>query len=196
MPDTPPPEPDHPPASARRLAGVVLLAGGLLLAGWLLGAEQRFDLDALRATVQGAGPLGPLVFTGVFCLGELLHVPGLVFVGAALVVWGPLRGAGIAFLGALCSVSCTFLLVRAVGGQPAAALRWGWARRALAHLERRPVLTVAALRAVLILSPPLNYALALTPLRFRDHLLGSALGLILPIALACLASSWLVERLP
>jgi uncharacterized membrane protein YdjX (TVP38/TMEM64 family) len=188
----------EPASSAASLPRLLLLgavlAGGLALAHGT-GLAERVTLDAVRATVREAGPAGPLVFVLVFCLGELAHVPGLVFVGAALLVWGPLPGAALAFAGALASVSTTFLFVRALGGQPAGALRGAWARRALAQLDRRPVLTVALLRTLLVLSPPLNYALALTSLRFRDHLLGSALGLVPPIGAATLASGWLVERL-
>ena len=57
-----------------------------------------------------------------------------------------------------------------------------------------PIATVALLRAVLVLSPPLNYALALTSLRFFDHLLGSALGLVVPIGAAALLSRWIAGQ--
>lgn len=186
----------EPPArsSPARLLLLLAVLGGLALGLRASGLTGRLSLEGLRSAVQAAGPWGPGVFTAAFCLGELAHVPGLVFVGAALVVWGPVQGALLAYLAALASVSCTFLLVRCVGGQAATGLRWGWARRALDRLERRPVSTVALLRAALILSPPLNYALPLTSLRFRDHLLGSALGLVAPLGAAALASGWVLER--
>ena len=47
--------------------------------------------------------------------------------------------------------------------------------------RRKLVITVAVLRGILLLSPPLNAALALTRLKPRDHLLGSAIGLVLPV---------------
>jgi uncharacterized membrane protein YdjX (TVP38/TMEM64 family) len=61
----------------------------------------------------------------------------------------------------------------------------------LGRLDAHPVRVVALLRVVLIHSPQLNYALALSSLRYRDYLLGSALGLVLPVAVEVL----LVERL-
>lgn len=194
----PPQERTNEPSARSSPARLLLLLaglGGLALALRASGLTGRLSLEGLRDAVQAAGPWGPGVFTAAFCLGELAHVPGLVFVGAALLVWGPLQGALLAYLAALASVSCTFLLVRGLGGQAAAGLRWSWARRALYRLERRPVATVAPLRAVLVLSPPLNYALPLTSLRFRDHLLGSALGLVAPLGVAALASGWVLERL-
>ncbi|MCB9621848.1 MAG: DedA family protein, partial [Sandaracinus sp.] len=58
--------------------------------------------------------------------------------------------------------------------------------------ERRPVRVVALLRLILWMAPPLNYALAMSAVRFRDYVVGSALGLILPIAAAALFFDWVV----
>ena len=61
-------------------------------------------------------------------------------------------------------------------------MKWAPMQKAMDKLERRPVRTVAALRVALIVSPPLNYALALSPIRFRDYFAGSAMGLAAPVA--------------
>jgi uncharacterized membrane protein YdjX (TVP38/TMEM64 family) len=42
---------------------------------------------------------------------------------------------------------------------------------------------VFLLRLVFWLAPPVNYALALSNIRFRHYFAGSLLGLVLPIAL-------------
>jgi uncharacterized membrane protein YdjX (TVP38/TMEM64 family) len=51
---------------------------------------------------------------------------------------------------------------------------------------------VAILRLILWMAPPLNYALAMSAVRFRDYVIGSALGLLIPIALASLFFDWVV----
>lgn len=53
--------------------------------------------------------------------------------------------------------------------------------RALRWLEHRPVAGLLALRAVMLVSPPLNYALATTRMRHRDFVVGSTIGLLLPL---------------
>ena len=88
-----------------------------------------------------------------FCVGELLHVPGLVFVAAGVLAYGPALGGPLAFLGAVAAVSVSFWIVRAVGGRPLGELRTRWVRRALAQLDARPIATIAILRLVLILWP-------------------------------------------
>jgi uncharacterized membrane protein YdjX (TVP38/TMEM64 family) len=58
-----------------------------------------------------------------------------------------------------------------------------WLRLAMLRLETRPIATVAVLRLVFFMLPALNYVLALTPVRFRDFVVGSALGLVPGVAL-------------
>ena len=160
---------------------LVALFLGLLAVGKFTGLTDQLDAERIRQEVAAAGALGGLLFVAIFAVGELLHVPGMVFVAAAALAYGPYQGFAWALFGALVSVSLSFVVVRGVGGQALAKLEKAWIQKILAHLDRRPVLTVAALRTVLWLAPGLNYALAMTRIRFRDYLLGSSLGWVLPI---------------
>jgi hypothetical protein len=81
------------------------------------------------------------------------------------------------------------------GGAPLVGVRQRWLRRALSRLETRRVLTVALLRTFLVLSPPLSFALAMSRTRFRDRLLGSALGLVAPVAAYVCVSDCLLGAL-
>ncbi|MBE2249882.1 MAG: VTT domain-containing protein [Myxococcus sp.] len=161
---------------------LVLLVVGLLLVGSLPEVRAVLTAERLQQAVVEAGVWGFVVFVVCFTVGQLLQVPGVVFVLAARAAWGPVLGFTNAYVGALVAAGVGFLLVRTLGGQPLGDVTWGPARRILAGLERRPVLTIASLRAVMLLSPPLNYALALSPVRQHHHLMGSALGLVVPVA--------------
>jgi len=167
-----------------RLGALALLLLSLALAARAFDLHHRVTPGALRELAGGPG--GRAFFVLAFCAGELLHLPGLLFVGAAVLVWGPVEGGAFAFAAGLLSLSVAFALTRLVGGQPLGVVQRPWVQRLLEKLDRRPVLTVAALRAVLAFAPPLNVALALTPMRFRDYLAGSALGLVPPVAVMAL----------
>jgi len=169
---------------------VVALFVGLLIAGKLTGIVDRLDPDAVRALVAKSGPFGMLLFVAVFSVGELVHVPGMVFVGAAILLWGKVIGFAVCMVSSLVSISVSFFVVRAVGGKALTTMRSKLVRRMLVRLDSRPVLTVAVLRAVFWLSPPLNYALAMTGIRYRDYLAGSALGLVLPLLGVSLLFDW------
>lgn len=190
-PDAEPAEPTEPadpetPARSRaslalRLGALaVLVVGGLLLGRHYGLTDLKTAVTTLQETVQGAGALGVVLFLVVFCVGELIHIPGMAFVFVGVLSYGPLVGGVVSYLAALGSVSFSFAVVRGLGGKALDELKNAWVRRALAGIQRRPVLTVALLRSVLWLTPALNYALALSSLRFRDYLLGSAAGLALP----------------
>ncbi len=193
---TPPEPPPTSPWRWVRLVALAVMVVALVVAGHLSGLTARLNVPALRASMASAGAWGPILFILAFCVGELVHVPGMIFVAAAAFAYGPVNGAAIAYLGALASVSVTFAFVRGVGGKPLATVRWAFARRLLAHLDRRPVLTIALLRLVLWISPPISYALALSGLRFRSCLVGSALGLAIPVPVVAFACGWLLGGRP
>ena len=64
-------------------------------------------------------------------------------------------------------------------------------RGALSRLQDRPVLTVALIRLVLLLSPLANAPLAMAGVKVRHNLAGTALG-ILPAVLATSMGSGLL----
>ncbi len=169
-------------ARALRLAILAAVVVALIVVRYTTSFGASLSTARIRDLAQHAGFAGIGLFVLAFAAGELLHVPGMVFVGAAVMAWGRLAGGAVAYLSALGAVSIAFFVVRAIGGQPLRAIEQPRVRAILARLERRPILTVALLRLLLWLAPAVNYALALSSLRFRDYAAGSALGLALPIA--------------
>lgn len=184
-------------ASKRRWLRLGVLALVIVALGVIAertGLVAQLSQERVRATVEELGPLGALVFVALFVVGELVHVPGFVFVGAAILAYGRLLGGVLGYVGALAAVAVTFAVVRAIGGQALGAIRQPRVRAWLARVDERPVLVIAGLRTVLIMTPALTYALALTRVRFRDYMLGSALGLALPIAAMAVLFDWLFAR--
>jgi uncharacterized membrane protein YdjX (TVP38/TMEM64 family) len=165
-----------------RLLGLVLVLGGLFLVGHLTGFNENFDKDALRKWVQDSGPLGSIGLIAAFTVGLLVQVPGLLFVFVSIWVYGQLMGGILAHLGGVVALSVTFLVVRAVGGKPLGEIKNKYARKIFSKLEDYPITTVIVLRLLLWYSPPMNYALALSGVRFRDYVIGSALGLLPVVA--------------
>jgi uncharacterized membrane protein YdjX (TVP38/TMEM64 family) len=174
-----------------RLAAAVALFVSAWALGRGTGLHEQLDTEGVRRAVEDAGAWGLALFVGIFALGQLLHVPGLVFVAAAMFVYGRLTGTVVSLVGAVIAVTVSFVVVRAVGGQPLASLRRPFARRMLDRLDARPVTSVALLRLVFIMAPPVNYALAMSNLRLRDYVAGSGLGLLGPVTLAALLFDWL-----
>ncbi len=199
---TPPAAPAEPApeivvrvARRRRLRVVLLVAivASLIVLARVTGLSQRLDAHALQAEVRAAGPWGVAVFFGAFIVGVLVHVPGTFFVAAGVLVYGQIAGYFLSLGAATLAVWTSFIVTRAIGGQPLGEARRPVFRRMLARLDERPLLWVFVLRNMAFISPPLNTALALTKVRFRDYAIGSALGLVLPMALWAFALDWLVN---
>jgi uncharacterized membrane protein YdjX (TVP38/TMEM64 family) len=171
----------------RRLSrtGAALVVLGLASAAIAL-RRHGVDAKTLQAELVALGCLAPPLFLLVFAIGELLHLPGILFVVTARVVFGPAAGLLLGYTGALLALTISFAVARQLVSAARATPdpwrpRWRFLRRAFDRLEARPVRTIAILRLVLWLAPPLTYALATTRIRARDHAIGSAIGLVIPV---------------
>ena len=175
---------------------VVLLA--LFVAGYALGLDDWLDAERVRTLVERAGAWGVVLFVALWVVGTTMYVPSFAFIAVAALVWGPLLGGAVSYGASLLTVSLGFGVVRRVGGTALAAIERPWVRRMLAHVGEHPIRTVMVMRLTpLFLAPYLTYALALTPMRYRDFLIGSAIGVAPGIALIASGAgallSWMSE---
>ena len=81
---------------------------GLWIAAWATGVTGRFTSESIRSLLAGRGLWGVVAFTVVFSAGQLLRVPSLVFVAAAVAVYGRNSGILVALLGAPISATVSF----------------------------------------------------------------------------------------
>src|SRR5437879_2254975 len=105
-----------------RIGILVTLVAALIAAAELSGVRAHLSLDNIRALTAGAGVAGMLLFVALFAAAQVAHLPGMMFVGAAVVSWRPWRGGAVGWLGAVAAVCASFAVVRAVGGRAPAKL--------------------------------------------------------------------------
>lgn len=168
----------------RRARLRLLLLGAIILTCIVTGVVVVGDgltAEGLREEVRRAGALGFVVFIGVFIVGQMLHLPGLIFIGAGAFAFGAPVGGPLSLLAATIAVSVNFVFVRTVGGQPLVAIERPLFKRVMAMLDDHPLRTVVVLRLIFFTSPAISAALALTGVRFRDHLVGSIVGMAVPV---------------
>jgi uncharacterized membrane protein YdjX (TVP38/TMEM64 family) len=167
---------------ARLIAVAVFLA--LLWAIFqFAGLRDHFTLQYVHDSFEQHVWTGLLLFVALFSLGNLIQIPGWLFLTAAVLALGQLWGGVATYVAACVSSLITFLLIRALGGDALRGFDGRLAQRVFARLDRQPLRSVFVLRLLFQTVPALNYALALSGIRLRDYAVGTALGLPLPIAL-------------
>jgi uncharacterized membrane protein YdjX (TVP38/TMEM64 family) len=168
-----------------RLFAVLVFVAVLLVAVEAMGLRQDFSLAFLRETLSERKWEGLFLFVLLFALGNLVHIPGLVFLAASVLVLGKWAGGLATYLAASVSCAVTFLSVRWVGGDAVLQMHGKLARRLVDHLHAHPIRNVIVLRTLFQTLAALNYTLALSGIGFRKYMLGTLLGLPLPIAFYC-----------
>ena len=178
-----------------RLVGVLIFLVALLAVFRFSGLSEHVTLMTLHQRFVEDTAVGMLLFVVFFSLGNLVQVPGWIFLAAAVLALGQVWGGVATYVAAVVSCAVTYGVIRLVGGDALRKIRNPWAQRLLSQLHARPVRSMALLRVLLQTLPALNYALALSGVTFADYMLAAVLGLPLPIAAYCLLFETLAKLL-
>jgi uncharacterized membrane protein YdjX (TVP38/TMEM64 family) len=175
-----------------KLLGVLGFVVLVVVLEQTLGLREHLNVQYLQQQLHGHLVTALVLFVTLFAVANMLHLPGWIFLAAAVYAFGRLDGGVLTYVAASVSCVTTFVLIRLLGGNMSARLNHRFAVRLLAQLHAHPVRNVVILRTALQTLPTLNYALALSGMRLRDYVLGTLLGLPLPIAVYCLFFDYLI----
>jgi uncharacterized membrane protein YdjX (TVP38/TMEM64 family) len=169
----------------RRLIGVVFFLVLLWIVFEVSGLRGHLNLAFVRDQLVGHPVTGLILFVLFFAIGNLIQIPGWIFLAAAVLALGQFMGGIATYIAASISCLVTFLLIRFVGGQALRKIDNRTLVRILTRLDAHPVQSTVLARIVFQTLPALNYALAMSGLKLRHYMAGTLLGLPLPIALYC-----------
>ncbi len=179
----------------KRLLAVGLFLAVLVSVFEVSGLRDHFDLSFVRQVILQHQIGGLILFVLLFSLGNLIQIPGWIFLAAAVLALGRVWGAAVTYVAATASCAFTFVTIRALGGDALRLLENRLATRILRELDDHPIGSVALLRLLFQTAPALNYALAMSGTKFRTYLIGTLIGLPIPIALYCLFFDVLAKEL-
>ncbi|OOG27559.1 phospholipase [Thioalkalivibrio denitrificans] len=180
----------------------VIAALLVLAAFWAIvmheGDWQPAHIQA-RAGQLAEGPwLHWLVFAGVV-LGQQVAIPQILLVPVAVILLGPWWGLAVGYFGTLAGAVIGYLIGRYVGRRPVRRLSGPRMRRLSRAIARRGVVSMIVVNMLPIVSQALiNLAAGTTHIRFRDFLLGTAVGIVPPTVIVVAATQLVlqVERMP
>jgi uncharacterized membrane protein YdjX (TVP38/TMEM64 family) len=170
----------------KRLFLVIAFLALLLLVFQVSGLRDHFNLAHLHQQFVDNAFTGMLIFIVLFAVGNLIQIPGWIFLASAVLALDRWWGGLATYLAAVVSCIFTFGVIRWLGGDALRQINNRYAVRILQTLGRRQVLGTFLLRMLMQTAPALNYALAMSGISFRSYMVGTLLGLPIPIALYCL----------
>lgn len=163
-------------APVTRLAAMALLLGGAATVA--LFADDP-SITGLRAVVDDAGALAPLLFALVYAVAVAAVLPASPFTVAAGILFGPVLGVATALAGAVGGAVLGFGVGRAVGRGAVEEVTGDRLVALDAFLAERGFVSVVVVRLIPVF--PLNVvnvACGVTGLRLRDYTVATAVGIV------------------
>ena len=161
------------------ILGLVII---LIIIGKFTAVGEWFDLENISTAIRESGPWGFLIFAALFALGSFIQIPAMLFVLAAILTYGQIEGTIYGFIGVVIAMTFNYYFIRMVGGKVLTEIRNRRLRKILSKLDKHPIRTIIILRLLLWASPFLNHVLAMTAVKPKDFIIGSAIGIVLPVA--------------
>lgn len=177
----------------KRLLLVIAFLALLLAVFHFSGLRGNVNYAFLHQKFIDNAFTGLLIFIALFAIGNLIQIPGWIFLAAAVLALGKSWGGLATYIAAVVSCVVTFGVIKSLGGDALRQIQNKYAVRILNNLDKHPVKAVFFLRLLMQTAPALNYALAMSGIKFRHYLIGTVVGLPIPIALYCLFFDYLAN---
>ena len=169
----------------QRLLYVLAFLAILFAAFQFSGLRGQISLANVREQLQAHPRTGLAIYVLLFSLGNMVQIPGTVFISAAILALGPLWGGLYTYVASNVSAVVTFYSIRLIGGNALHSIERPFMQRILKRLANHPIQTVFIARICFQSLPALNYALAMSGVKLRHLVAGTLLGMPLFIVIYC-----------
>lgn len=166
--------------SLLKLAALVCILGGAFYVLRFTELRQHLTVEAIQAWINHFGPvLAPVLYVGLYIVGTVLLVPGVLLSFCGAVLFGAYEGTFYTWIGATIGATLSFLLAKFLGRDFVDQLLGGRFQEFERRLERHGFTSLLILR-LLPWFPftGINFGSGLTRIRFRDYVLATALGIL------------------
>jgi len=135
--------------------------------------------EAIRATIQSAGPMAPLLYLLIYSIAPVFFVPGWIISVAGGLAFGALLGTVLTVVGATIGATMAFLVARYLGRDFVARLLKGKFAALDDQAAAHGFQVIFFLRLIpLVPFNALDYIAGLSKVGARDYILGTFLGII------------------
>lgn len=161
----------------RLFLGVAVLSG-------LIFALRNFsipDCATIQKQIEDAGTMAPVVFFLLYVVSTVAFIPGLVVTMLAGLAFGSIWGTVLVSISSTTGATLAFLAARYIAKEPVEGFlsKQSWFKKFKDGVQANGFNYVLFVRLVpLFPFNGLNYACGLTPLKLRDYVLGSMIGML------------------
>ncbi len=170
---------------AKRALSVLALIALVGACYWLFGSQLKALLGTSCSDVQSRflayGAWAPVILFGGFLASTLAIIPGTILTMFAGLSFGLFWGTLLATAGNTAAATLAFFLMRTIARRPIESLLQNrpWFIKLQTHMRTQGLESIIVLRLIPIFPfTGLNFACGLMPIRAKDYILGSFLGMI------------------
>ncbi|MBY0451384.1 MAG: VTT domain-containing protein [Bdellovibrionaceae bacterium] len=177
----------------KRFFIVVGLLIVFMLAGHFLGIRQLIKPDFIKQILVLNWYISLPLFILLCCLANLTNTPTTIIMTVVVYVTGRNAAIPLIFIGSVASCVFTFFTISLITQNSQPEIKNLRMKKWLNKLEEQPILAIFILRSLFQFAPLLNYALAMSKVKFKDYFIGTFLGLIIPSVLLSFFYEFLVK---
>ena len=167
-----------------RTKSLMRLAAGVLILGLLIISAKNLTIPScgdIQLHLERWGLWAPVVFVLAYVIATIAFIPGLVITLVGGLAFGPWLGTLLVLIGANIGALLAFLASRFFARETIEGLlsKQAWFAKFKAAMTSDGLNYVLFIRLVPIFPfNGLNYACGLVPLRVRDYVIGSLIGML------------------
>jgi phospholipase D1/2 len=177
---------------------MLLVLGGMAAVWQFTAVGQSLTVDRLEEWIDDfvSGVWSLPIIVGVYVALGLLIFPVTLLIAATAAVFGPWLGFAYSICGSIASAVVVYGVGALIGKRPVRRLARTLAGRIGRAMGRHGILTVVGLRIAPVAPfSVVNFVAGASRIKFKDFVIGSALGMLPGIIIMCSLGSSLAEML-
>ena len=167
----------------------------LIIASEFFGVRKLLTIEFVQDLFARNFITACFIYILLFTIGNLLQIPGWIFLAGSIIAIGEVNGFLITLISAWFSCVVGFFIVGLFAKDSFRKIESSWVKSFLSKMDQYPISTNAILRVVFQNAPLLNYSLALSGISFRSYFLGALIGLPISILIYTLFINEIVNIL-
>lgn len=158
-----------------------------------LNLQRYVDVKFIREILTLHWYLSVPTLVLLCSIANITNTPATFILTSVVLVLGKWEAVPLIYLASTCACLATFAFASSFAGDTLPEVKSERMKKWIGQLENRPITALIVLRTFFQFMPLMNYALAMSKLRFRDYFIGTLVGMLLPSIALAYFYEWLLK---